>query len=182
MAKKKAKPGLYVKIDPMGCFVIILICLLIWFTEEGIENGISIIVIAIIASIIYYAIKWKVKNKNKHREYGMHEYNKEVCVSGEDYEKYVASQLRKQGYHSVKITKASGDHGADIIAYAPDGVKCAIQCKYYSKPVGNKAIQEALAGAVFYECNRAIVITNTTFTKQAIEEAKKIGVKLIAGF
>lgn len=103
-------------------------------------------------------------------------------MSGESYENYVASRLKELRYHSIETTKASGDHGADIIAYAPDGVKCAIQCKYYSKPVGNKAVQEALAGMVFYKCDRAIVITNNTFTKQAVEDANRMGVDLMSRF
>lgn len=103
-------------------------------------------------------------------------------MSGESYENYVATRLKELRYHSIETTKASGDHGADIIAYAPDGVKCAIQCKYYSKPVGNKAVQEALAGMVFYKCDRAIVITNNAFTKQAIEDANRMGVDLMSRF
>lgn len=105
-----------------------------------------------------------------------------INMSGESYENYVASRLKELRYHSIETTKASGDHGADIIAYAPDGVKCAIQCKYYSKPVGNKAVQEALAGMVFYKCDRAIVITNNTFTKQAVEDANRMGVDLMSRF
>ena len=56
--------------------------------------------------------------------------------------------------------------------------KYGIQCKYYTYPVGNKAVQEAYAGANFYDCDKVIVMTNTTFTRSAIELAEKLDVEL----
>ena len=53
-----------------------------------------------------------------------------------------------------------------------------IQCKYYSYPVGNKAVQEAYAGANFYDCDKAMVMTNLTFTRSATELAQKLEVEL----
>lgn len=105
-----------------------------------------------------------------------------IAMTGEQYEQYVASRLSAMGYRQIQMTKASGDHGADIIAIAPDGVRCAVQCKYYSKPVGNKAVQEALSGAVFYGCTRAIVATNNSYTRQAQEDAARLGVMLFERF
>ena len=46
---------------------------------------------------------------------------------------------------TVADTPASGDFGADLIA-EKDGKRIAIQAKRYSKPVGNKAVNEALGG------------------------------------
>lgn len=103
---------------------------------------------------------------------------KNISISGLEYEQYCADYLNSHGYTGAKTTKASGDHGVDVIAYKR-GKKYAIQCKYYSSPVGNKAIQEVYTGMALYGCNRGIVITNSTFTKQATEEAKKLGIKLI---
>lgn len=44
--------------------------------------------------------------------------------------------------------------------------------------VGNKAVQEAYAGANFYDCDRAMVMTNLTFTRAATELAEKLEVEL----
>ncbi|WP_051525742.1 restriction endonuclease [Butyrivibrio proteoclasticus] len=99
---------------------------------------------------------------------------------GIKYEKYCMEFLQEKGYCDVINTKASGDQGIDIIAYH-DGVRYGFQCKYYSSPVGNHAVQEASSGAKFYECNVAIVITNATFTDSAKRLAKKIGVVLWEG-
>lgn len=98
--------------------------------------------------------------------------------NGLEYEQYCADYLNKHGYHDAKATKASGDHGVDVIAYKR-GKKYAVQCKYYSSPVGNKAIQEVYTGMALYDCDYGIVITNSTFTKQAKSEASKLGIKLM---
>lgn len=98
-------------------------------------------------------------------------------MDGLQFEHRCAELLRYRGFHKVVVTKSSGDQGIDILA-RKNGVKYGIQCKYYSHPVGNKAIQEAYAGAEFYDCDAAIVMTNHTFTKAARELAAKLNVEL----
>ena len=96
---------------------------------------------------------------------------------GFEFEQRCASFLKTKGYRKVTITPPSGDQGIDVIAYK-SGLKYGIQCKYYSAPVGNKAVQEAYSGACFYDCDRAVVMTNHTFTKAARELADKLEVEL----
>lgn len=98
-------------------------------------------------------------------------------MSGIDYEKACAESLRKMGYTDIELTKTSGDQGIDIIAWK-DGLKYGIQCKHYEGSVSNKAVQEASAGAKYYDCDVAVVMTNSVFTRSAEELAHKIGVKL----
>ena len=102
--------------------------------------------------------------------------------NGYEYEQYVASQLRKQGYNRIQVTKKSGDFGADIICYDNSGRKIAIQCKCYSNKVGYDAIKEVLSAKQLFRCDDAYVITNSTFTKNATEAAKLGGVKLYERF
>ena len=99
-------------------------------------------------------------------------------MDGHQYEQKCAQYLREQGYTNVTVTRGSGDQGVDITAMK-DGKKYAIQCKYYEGNVGNKAIQEVYAGAAFYNCSVAMVITNSFFTKSAKELAKKLKVILV---
>ena len=98
-------------------------------------------------------------------------------MSGEDFEYFCADILRGNGFKDVEVTKASGDHGIDVLA-KKDGVKYAIQCKRYSKPVGNKAVQEAYSGKAIYNADVAVVMSNMDFTPQAIEDARKLKVEL----
>lgn len=98
-------------------------------------------------------------------------------MTGIDFEKYCAHLLSENGFINIKITPPSGDHGIDLLA-EKDDVSYAIQCKYYSDSVGNSAIQQAHTGKSLYRKDIAVVMTNSYFTHQAMEEASALGVKL----
>lgn len=76
------------------------------------------------------------------------------------------------------IEATSGDQGADVIAQR-NGTKVVVQCKMYSLPVGNKAVQEAIAAKQHYLADEAWVVTNNTYTKSAKQLAISSGVKLL---
>lgn len=99
-------------------------------------------------------------------------------MEGIKYEYYVASYLQRCGYCDVHVTKSSGDYGVDIVAWK-DSLKYAIQCKYYTSPVGVSAVQEVVAGKSMYGCTVAMVVTNNNFTPAAEELAKANGVVLM---
>lgn len=98
-------------------------------------------------------------------------------MTGIEFENFCAIILRNNGFRNVQITKASGDHGIDILANK-NGKKYAIQCKRYTNSVGNSAIQEAYSGCEIYNADIAVVMTNSHFTKQAISDASKLNVIL----
>ena len=77
----------------------------------------------------------------------------------------------------LRAHRTSGDFGVDVIAER-DGVVYAIQCKRYHGPVGIDAVQQVYAGRDFYECNVAVVLTNSYFSRAAQRLADKIGVVL----
>lgn len=98
-------------------------------------------------------------------------------LTGEQFELFCADIITKNGFYNVTTTKASGDHGIDILA-EKDDITYAIQCKCYSSNVGNSAIQQAHTGKTLYHKDVAVVMTNQYFTKQAKEEAEQLSVKL----
>lgn len=91
-------------------------------------------------------------------------------MTGSEFETFIADLFSKKGY-TTTVTKASGDQGIDVIAERND-TKIGIQVKCYSGTVGNSAIQEAVAGKSFYSCDKAMVITNSSFTSSAIDLAQ----------
>lgn len=97
--------------------------------------------------------------------------------NGIDFEKFCSSLLNENNFTDICLTKQSNDYGVDIIAFKDD-IKYAFQCKFYSQPVGVSSVQEICAGKNYYNCHIAVVITNTTFTKNAIELAKRNNVLL----
>ena len=53
------------------------------------------------------------------------------------------------------------------------------QCKFYSNPVGNSAVQEAIAGREFQKADYAFVVTNSKFTPSAKSLAAASNVLLL---
>jgi len=94
-----------------------------------------------------------------------------------EYEQYCSRRLETMGWAS-SITRASGDQGADVLAHK-DGHSLVLQCKKYSKPIGNKAVQEAIAAQKYYRTDMAAVVTNQSFTKSARELADMSGILLL---
>lgn len=88
-------------------------------------------------------------------------------MTGKDFEVYVKEILKRIGYKNVRLTAHTNDYGIDILAEYK-GELYGIQCKFYQKPVGVAAVQQAYAGSQYYECDWAVVVTNQTFTRQAI--------------
>ena len=99
---------------------------------------------------------------------------------GHVFEYYCANILENNGFTDVMVTPGSNDQGVDIIA-EKEGIRYAFQCKYYSSPLGNTAVQEVNAGKTFYNCHVGVVLTNSTFTPSAVALAKSTGVLLWDG-
>jgi restriction system protein len=95
-----------------------------------------------------------------------------------DYERYCALQLERAGW-SCRLTAVTGDQGADIIARRPDGKTLVLQCKLYSQPVGNDAVQQVHAARTFQAADLAAVVSNQPFTRSAQQLAQVNGVRLL---
>jgi len=100
-----------------------------------------------------------------------------AIIDGAEFEAFCASQLRACGW-SVQVTPLCRDQGVDIIAER-NGMRVALQCKLYSNPVGNKAVQEIAAGRVHQQAHYGAVVTNGTFTASARELAATNSIRLL---
>ena len=107
-------------------------------------------------------------------KYGMERID---AMDGHEFEHFIATLLRKQGYEKVEVTPGSGDQGVDVLA-EKEGVRYAVQCKCYSSDLGNTPVQEVNTGKMVYQCHVGIVVTNRYFTQSAREAAKATGVLL----
>ena len=98
-----------------------------------------------------------------------------------EFEEFTKLYLEERNYKQVKLTQATGDFGADVLAVAPDNAKICVQCKMYSKPVVVSAIQEIYAAKSYYKCERAsVAVTSAGFTRQAIQFSENVDVFLFA--
>ena len=98
------------------------------------------------------------------------------AMDGITFERRLAHLFTSLGYR-VEQTRARGDYGADLVV-EKTGERSVVQAKRWTKNVGVKAIQEAVAAKPMYRCDRAIVVTNRYYTQQAKRLAKANGVTL----
>ncbi len=97
-------------------------------------------------------------------------------LNGEDFERYLEILFKKLGYQ-VQRTPYQGDYGADLVLRRGHE-EIAVQAKRYKRTVGVKAVQEAVTAKDYYGCNKAMVVTNSTFSRQARTLAKANRVEL----
>jgi restriction system protein len=97
-------------------------------------------------------------------------------LNGEDFERYLEILFKKLGYQ-VRRTTYQGDYGADLILRRGDE-EISVQAKRYNRSVGVKAVQEAVTAKDYYGCNKAMVVTNSYFSRQAKTLAKANRVEL----
>lgn len=98
-------------------------------------------------------------------------------MSGFEFESFLAKLFKNMGY-KVKETKLSGDQGADLILEKNKNL-IVVQAKCYSGKVNNKAVQEVVASIKYYKAKEGIIVTNSEYTKSAIDLADSNDIRLI---
>ncbi|QAY66872.1 restriction endonuclease [Paenibacillus protaetiae] len=177
LARRRKKDPTFVDIAlqlTLGCAF--LLAFNIIFSKYGATIGgawlnplLIFIIIVLSTSIglrIYY-VQEKLKKAN------IQEIDK---MSGTMFERYLEQFFKRRGWQ-VKRTGGKGDYGADLIITS-GARKVVIQAKRWKKNVGYEAIQQAYTSKDVYGCQEAWVITNSGFTEQARDGARRLGVKL----
>ena len=93
------------------------------------------------------------------------------------FEHACATALRQSGW-SARVVGSPADQGADIIAER-NGVTVAVQCKLHSRLIGNRAVQQALAGRVYHRATKAAVVATMPYSVPAQALAARSGVYLL---
>lgn len=135
----------------------------------------SFIIAAVSCSIFFIIVLVRKRQKNERiRSSGISEID---SMDGVQFEEYLKLLFASKGYQ-VKGTTVTGDFGADLLL-KKEGIKTVVQAKRYSKPVGIKAVQEVIPAMKMYDASEAWVVSNSSYTKAAIELAKSHNVRLI---
>ncbi|MET7275712.1 restriction endonuclease [Streptomyces flaveolus] len=112
---------------------------------------------------------WRAQEEARARELSMAEVD---ALSWQDFEGYVADLCRRDGCTKVVVSGKSGDLGADVIGYLPDGRKLVVQCKKYAphRSVGSQDMQKFVGTArLEHGADVALFVTTSrTFTKAAL--------------
>lgn len=107
------------------------------------------------------------------------ELNLDNVSDGYEFEKFLEKLFTANNYKVIR-TPFSQDKGADLLLIK-NGEVIAVQAKFTKSKIGPKAIQEIVAAINFYNADRGMVVTNSRFTKSAIELASANEVELVDG-
>ena len=97
-------------------------------------------------------------------------------MTGTEFEQRLRAAFEFIGY-TVYHVGGQGDFGADLVLDNL-GPRIVVQAKRWSKAVGPGAVQEVVASQAHYGAHRAIVVTNSSFTKAALELARSNNVEM----
>jgi HJR/Mrr/RecB family endonuclease len=128
-----------------------------------------------IALVLYFYACWLIEEGKKQAHPPAAPINIDK-LSPLEYEEYCAVLLRGAGWRAN--TTPRQDQGADVLAVLR-GTKAVVQCKMYKNPVGNRAVQEAIAGRAFYKTHLAVVVSTAPYTRSARELAASTQVLLL---
>jgi restriction system protein len=99
-------------------------------------------------------------------------------MTGIEFEHYVAKLLEERGYTDIKLTERY-DLGVDIIA-CKGGIIWGVQVKRSSGLVKAIAVRQVVTALKHYGCDRAMVVTNGTYSRPAINLAKSNNCVLVS--
>ena len=140
-----------------------------WFMELPITDQIvvvnAVVVIAIIAILLLLKNWWERNRKVREYQQALLDFRWHEGMSPIEFEQCCADYLSLRGWEST-TTKGSGDQGVDVVA-CKNNIVLVVQCKKYSKPVGNKAVQEIIAAKAYMQATFAAVVSNQTYTPAA---------------
>jgi len=162
--------------------VIILAACSLWTHKAGFLQVERIAKFVIIGAATLVCVVTLMRILRKAKDWRIHHNPKIAAIdtmTGLEFERYIAKLLKNQGYSHVKLTEEY-DYGIDIIA-SKNGTTWGIQVKRYSGLVGADAVRQAVTALRIYHCDKAMVITNSTFSKPAIALADANDCVLIDG-
>lgn len=142
-----------------------------------------IIFIIFLAGYILYNIYTLLNKKVEEQKYhkmlassGIKDIDK---MDGLQFEFYLKALFKELGYRST-VTNGTNDFGADLVMIKNDK-KIVVQAKRYKykNNVGVDAVQQIYTAIPYYKANKASIITNSQFTKNAKILADVCNVELI---
>ena len=160
-------------IDELIGLILIIIVAVGWYMTGSLKGTVIVFVIGFGVMVLF--ARWRnLRFKKRLQQSGIAEVDQ---MTGRQFEEYVGTLFASQGY-SVKYTPTTGDYGADLILKKGLDV-IVVQAKRYKQTVGVKAVQEVIPAIKMYKATAAWVITNSTYTKQALKLAKHNQVRMI---
>ncbi|MBC7764441.1 restriction endonuclease [Microbacteriaceae bacterium] len=145
--------------DNVSFIIVVLVGAAAWAHRAELVH-IAYVAFGVMGCLLFLKLSWKLLG---HRRFA--QFKNIDAMDGLEFEHYVAELLRRNGFHNVSLTEKY-DFGVDIIT-EKDGIRWGIQAKRYSGVVKADAVRQVVCGLRLYSCDRAIVITNSTYSSVA---------------
>ena len=143
----------------LGVPLLIIVLVTLWTYQTYVLYAIAIVLVLIALRLVAKIFKFFQRFRHNLSFRAIDK------MDGIEFEHYIAQILKRQGYRRVRLTERY-DYGVDIVA-EKDGVKWGIQVKRYSGLVKASAVRQVVTGLSIYNCQRAMVITNSEFSNIA---------------
>lgn len=144
---------------------LIAILLLIAWSQFGLEKMLAFTVLFIGICLLIVILFRRHKN-NILLASGVDIIDK---MSGGHFEEFLLVHFKKNGYKGY-TTPESNDYGADLVI-EKNGIRTVVQAKRWQQKVGIEAVQQIIGSINYYGASSGIVVTNSFFTRSAINLA-----------
>ncbi|MCH4200549.1 MAG: restriction endonuclease [Clostridium tyrobutyricum] len=144
----------------------------VYFATYNYIYSIALFISGIVLMILIIIISKYIYNK-KLLNSGMNIVDK---MSGEQFEEFLLIHFKNLGYKGY-TTPVTNDYGADLVV-KKDRKRIVIQAKRWQSKVKIEAVQQISAAIQYYKANKGMVITNSFFTKNAVELARANNIEL----
>lgn len=152
---------------------VIIILLFYLYTRTGnlsLIGTVYVFILLILFGIGFYLFR---KRKKMLVESGIKQID---TMDGKIFEHLLLEHFRRLGYKG-KLTVEMADYGADLLLQK-NSIKYVVQAKRWKSNVGIKAVQEVIGAIRYYGADKGMVITNSSFTKNARNLARTNKVEL----
>jgi Holliday junction resolvase-like predicted endonuclease len=98
----------------------------------------------------------------------------------DEYEHIVAEHFETKGYKTT-VSQYSNDYGIDVFA-TKGKEKIAIQAKMFggsSRPINRQMVMELHGAKDYFDCTKAIIVTDGRIIDNAVEVAKKLKIEIL---
>lgn len=175
MKKNRRKPGTEVFLYGVICLEAYLVYC--FYTRKiTYETLLILMVIAFAGSILIFLITGRLAkaiSSYRYRRSDLYEIDR---MTKSEFIDYLCTRFSDKGYRVKKITKYP-KYGADLIV-RKNGEAAAVVARIHER-VRVYDIQQVISAREYYAADRAIVVTNETFTYPALRLSRKCHVHLI---
>jgi len=155
-------------------WTVLAIVALLYFTGTPSNLIIDLLMVSLLLAAICYVLVYPLMDtfkevrsyKEVRRIIKLKQSNDHIdTMSWKEFEIFVAKWLKREGYVNIQLTEHY-DLGVDVIA-EKDGIKYGVQVKHYTNMVKIEAVRQVVVALKLYKCDRAMVITNSYFSRPA---------------